>query len=404
MWFRLRPDIRYSDLGYALGRSLWPGRRARVLRDLAALWAGPEQTFACLSVRTGFDLVLEALRLPPGSEIVITALTIPDMVTIIQDHGLTPVPLDIAPDTLAPDCEELQRCLTARTKAIVVTHLFGARVPLEPILQVIGARPILVLEDCAQAFEGRTGYLGHPAADVAMFSFGPIKTSTALGGALLRVKDAALCRRLHDLESKLPVQPRRAFFLRACKYALLTWATSPPIWRIIARACLKRSIAYDPIVTKLARGFGTGPELIRKFRHRPATALLALLRRRLTLFDAEALRRRTAHGQEVRRLVESEVALPGAAADHCSYWVFPVVSPCRSEIIARLREEGFDASQRHTLGVVPTAGPSGVGSNQRTAALLQELLFVPAGAGMPDSEIARLAKCLRRLNPKCEAK
>jgi perosamine synthetase len=400
MWFRLRPDIRYSDLGYALVRSLWPGGRARVLRDLAALWAGPEQSFACLSVRTGFDLVLEALRLPPGSEIVITALTIPDMVTIIQDHGLTPVPLDIAPDTLAPDCEELKHCLTAKTRAIVVTHLFGARVPLEPVLQVIGDRPILVLEDCAQAFEGRTGYLGHPAADVAMFSFGPIKTSTALGGALLRVKDPALCRRLHELESKLPAQPRRAFFFRACKYALLTWATSPPVWRIITRACLNRRIAYDPVVTKLARGFGTGPELMAKIRHRPAPALLALLRRRLMSFDAEALRRRTAHGQELTRLLKSDGDLPGAAADHCSYWVFPVASPRRGELIARLREEGFDASQRHTLGVVPTVGRPGVGSNQRTAALLRELLFVPAGAAMLDSEIARLAKCLRKLNPK----
>ena len=48
---------------------------------------------ACLSVRSGFDLLLAALDLPPKSEVLITALTIPDMVRIIKDHDLVPVPL-----------------------------------------------------------------------------------------------------------------------------------------------------------------------------------------------------------------------------------------------------------------------------------------------------------------------
>ena len=77
---------------------------------------------------------------------------------------------------------------------ILVAHLFGSRVDLAPL-----ARPgVLLVEDCAQSFRG-PGARGDPPADVSLFSFGSIKTATALGGALVRVEDAALRARMREL-------------------------------------------------------------------------------------------------------------------------------------------------------------------------------------------------------------
>jgi dTDP-4-amino-4,6-dideoxygalactose transaminase len=375
-----------------------PWNRADLLNDLAHLWAGPGHTLACLSVRTGFDILLQALTLPPGSEVVITALTIPDMVTIVQRHGLVPVPVDISPVTLAPTPEALERCLTPRTRIVVLTHLFGTHIPVEPIRQALQSRDILVVEDSAQAFDGSEN--GHPAADVSMFSFGPIKTATALGGALFRVKDPALLRRLQQLQDALPCQTRGEYLRRVCKYALIRFASGPTVWGGIAWICRQRGIDYDPAVTRTARGFAGPGDFLSRIRRQPSTPLLAVLRRRLNRFDAAALARRRMHGQRLASLLQSHFSLPGASAPTNSYWLFPLLSSRRTELISRLREAGFDAAQHHTLGVVPLPQSAPWGTNAQ--ALLAQLLFLPAGAHLPDREIERLGETLRSLAERSE--
>lgn len=100
-----------------------------------------------LSVRTAFDLYLRALKLPRGSVVICSALTIPDIVTIFEEHGLVLVPVDLDPDTLAPGPgaleDAVERCSGGdggdggvigdgeqrrRVRAIYVAHVFGAQV------------------------------------------------------------------------------------------------------------------------------------------------------------------------------------------------------------------------------------------------------------------------------------
>ena len=394
MWFRLRPDIGYGDLAYGLLKCLAPGGRERTLRELERLWAGPARTFACLSVRTGFDLMWEALALPAGSEVVVTALTIPDMWRILERHQLVPVPLDISPDSLAPDADSLRRCLGPRTKAVVLTHLFGARIPVEPLLPVLADRRILLIEDCAQAFAGRDGYTGHARADVAMFSFGPIKTATALGGALFRVEDAELLRRMARIHAGLPAQRLRPFFGRLWKYLLLKLATGPRVWGVIARVCAARGVSYDTAIRRLSRGFGGKNDFFAQIRRQPCTPLLALLRRRLEHFDAGALQRRRENGERLARLLSGRVPLAGTAAGPSSFWLFPVLSERKPLVISRLRSSGFDASEHHSLDLVPVRRGVPRGGHDGAHRLLDALMFVPAGAALPAREIARLAACL----------
>jgi len=394
MWFRLRPDIRYADIGYGLVRCLLPGRRERALSELARLWTGPEHTFACLSVRTGFSVLLESLALPAGSEVVMTGLNIPDMIEIVRRHGLTPVPLDISLATLAPRPEDLERVLTPRTKVVLIAHLFGAIIDVEPLLPVLQGRQIRLLEDCAPAFAGCHGYQGHPQSDAAMFSFGPIKSCTALGGALLRVRDPELRRRMADLERGFPVQQRRAFFFRLCKYAGLKLATSKLVWGAIVKYCQWRGIAYDEKINAAGRGFAGAGDLLAKIRRRPSAPLLWLLRRRLHRFDGSAFERRRRNGAQLASLLAGEMPLPGTAALGSSFWVFPLLCPQRGKLIEALRTHGFDAARHDSLHVVPLALPPATGANQQVQQIREQLMFVPVGSDLPEREIRRLAECL----------
>ncbi|TMC32203.1 MAG: hypothetical protein E6J28_14820, partial [Chloroflexi bacterium] len=100
--------------------------------------------------------------------------------------GLVPVPLDLDPGTLSPRPDIVERAITARTHVMVVAHLFGGHVHLAPLAAICRRHGILLVEDCAQSFAGPPD-TGDELAAVSMFSFGILKTATALGGAMRAV-------------------------------------------------------------------------------------------------------------------------------------------------------------------------------------------------------------------------
>src|SRR5437764_3224007 len=186
---RLRPrlvlDVSVRDLLFALRACLRPrpGSEARVLDA----WNGRDECLVCLSVRSGLDLLLQALELETGDEVALSAVTHPDIARIVEAHGLRALPVDLDLDTLAPRPDLLEHAVTLRTRMLVVAHLFGTRVDLAPLRDAARRHGLLLVEDCAQSFRG-PGDAGDPLADVSLFSFGAIKTASAVAGAIIRVR------------------------------------------------------------------------------------------------------------------------------------------------------------------------------------------------------------------------
>ncbi len=88
----LQLDIGWTDLGFASYWSLFAKDREARTSEVESLWG--ERAYACLSVRTGLDAFLEAAALPKGSEVLVSAYTIPDMIRVLEHHGLVAVPVD----------------------------------------------------------------------------------------------------------------------------------------------------------------------------------------------------------------------------------------------------------------------------------------------------------------------
>src|SRR5262249_26846028 len=135
----------------------------------------------------------------------------------IADHGLIAVPVDLDPHTAGPTLESLGRARSVRTRAVLVAHLFGGRLPLDDLLAFARTHRLFVIEDCAQAFEG-DGWLGTCGVDASLFSFGTIKTATALGGAIVRVQDAAVLTQMRTIHAQWVHQSRWRLLLRVLKY------------------------------------------------------------------------------------------------------------------------------------------------------------------------------------------
>ena len=383
MWARKRIDISWSDLAAGFGSLCVPGSResAAVIENE---WH--PNTLACLSVRTALDLALQALKLPAGCEVLVSAITIPDMVTVIQDHGLLPVPVDLCPNDLSVDIDSLASAITDRTRLVLVAHLFGSTTPMQPIVDLAERHGLLIFEDCAQVFSG-LAFKGHPASDFVAFSFGPIKTATALGGALAIVRDSRTLNRMRDIQGAYPWQSRFSFGRRIARYAVLkalgTWFG----FCVLTSICRVLGQDIDRVVGSSAKNFPPG-QLLTHLRHQPSPPLLALLRRRLSRFDPKRLKARSQHGQGLRRKLGPNVHC--VAAPDSTHWVFAIRSRQPAALVDSLRAAGFDATTKSSLRVL---SPVGAGATRAPVAesVLPELVFVPAHPEMPARELDRMA-------------
>jgi dTDP-4-amino-4,6-dideoxygalactose transaminase len=164
----------------------------------AAELLGTQETVSCANGTDALVLVLDALGVGPGDEVICPAFTFYATAEAIARRGATPVFADIDPVTLNLDPADVERKLTGQTKTIMPVHLFGRPAP------DLSGFGLPVIEDAAQAF----GAGGIATSVASTFSFFPTKNLFALGdGGLIGVNDTELARRLrmlrfHGSESK----------------------------------------------------------------------------------------------------------------------------------------------------------------------------------------------------------
>ncbi len=139
----------------------------------------------CIGVGNGTDaleLALLSVGCRPGDEVVTAANASMYTATAALKAGLTPRFADVDPRTLLLTAATVEPVLTPRTRAVVVTHLYGRLVDIGPLRDLCRAAGVALVEDCAQAAGAMDG--DRPAgslADVAAFSFFPTKNLGALG-------------------------------------------------------------------------------------------------------------------------------------------------------------------------------------------------------------------------------
>jgi dTDP-4-amino-4,6-dideoxygalactose transaminase len=159
----------------------------------AAAYLGVEHTVGVANGTDALLLVLEAMGIGPGDEVICPAFTFYATAESIARRGATPVFADIDPETLNLDPEDVAARVTKRTRAIMPVHLFGRPAPLVELADI---GPPLI-EDAAQAF-GAPGIATTGAAST--FSFYPTKNLFGLGdGGLVATPDPEIAERVRML-------------------------------------------------------------------------------------------------------------------------------------------------------------------------------------------------------------
>lgn len=159
-----------------------------------------EHTIALASATAGMHLLLKALDIGPGDEVITPSLTWVSTVNLIVLCGATPVFADVDRDTLMVTPETVAACLSEKTRLIIPVHYAGAVVDLEPLRMLAEDHGILFAEDAAHAIgsEYRGEKIGRRGT--AIFSFHPIKNITTGEGGALITDDAQLAKKIRRLK------------------------------------------------------------------------------------------------------------------------------------------------------------------------------------------------------------
>jgi len=201
-----KPDIGQAEIEavQAVAASGWITQGAKV-RELEAAFArlcGTAHAVATTSGTTALHVVLAALGVGPGDEVITTPLSCIASANPILFTGARPVFGDVDPETYNLEAEGIEKRITSRTKAILPVHLFGHPLDLDPILELGRAHGLPVIEDACQAtgarYKGRAvGGLG----TVGCFSLYANKIITSGEGGMAVTSDATLADRMRAIRN-----------------------------------------------------------------------------------------------------------------------------------------------------------------------------------------------------------
>ncbi len=199
-----RPSISEAEIAQVAEvlRSGWittGPRNAQFEADFCA-YTGSRHAVAIASATAGMHLLLEAMNIGPGDEIITPSMTWVSTPNLITLSGARPVWVDVDRDTLQMQPAALRAAITPRTRLIVPVHFAGAPADLDALRAIAEEHDIALVEDAAHAIG--TEYRGEKigARGSSIFSFHPIKNLTTGEGGMFCSDDDALIEQVRRLK------------------------------------------------------------------------------------------------------------------------------------------------------------------------------------------------------------
>ncbi len=181
--------------------TLTQGKYQSQFEELFSNFVDVKYCFATSSAATALELAAQVIGLKSGDEVVCPAHTYNASAYPFAKNGAKLVWADIDKDTWLVSVEELKRVVTAKTKAIVVVHLYGSPANMEDIVAYAKTKGILVIEDCAQAIGATySGKMVGSFGDISVFSFHSHKNISTLGeGGMFCTNDQSIAKLIPGL-------------------------------------------------------------------------------------------------------------------------------------------------------------------------------------------------------------
>ena len=405
------PHLR--GLGRGLVASLAPPARGpgveALERRFAATLESPDAVLLP-HARVALLAILRALDLPPGSEVLLTPVTIPDVVNAVLLAGLRPVFVDLAERTcnIDPGALEARAAASPAARILLLTHLSGLASPMDEILRIAEARGLIVLEDCSQAMGTRyRGKMLGTFGRAGFYSLSTLKPVASFHGGLALTGDAALAAALRRAARAMP-PPSRAWLLKMFVRDTILHAASHPLPFSLAGyygvAALERlmpalvdefqrgNIVYD--AARRAGRVQRKTELAPSFFAAYTDAQAELAAGCLDALEA-GNRRRLELVTRLHALLE-QAGVPGLVRvdprGSPTFWRYPLWTPEPDALRASLRRRGVDAARTNLCCASrEPAFAEFAADTPNAATFVDGMVFLPLHPNLDERDMDHLA-------------
>ena len=186
--------------------------------DEFAEFSGTKYAVSCSNGTTALHLAVRALCIRDGDEVIVPNLTFASPANVVIYERGKPVLVDVDRKYWGVDPEEVSKCITDKTKAIIVVHLYGHPADMDKIMHLAKMHNLKVIEDCAEAhgstYKGkRVGSIG----DIGCFSFYGNKIITTGEGGMITTNDEELAEKIRVLRDH-GMQPSKRYWHKEVGY------------------------------------------------------------------------------------------------------------------------------------------------------------------------------------------
>ncbi len=406
------PDLRRISRGLVAALAP-PSRGARVDALERRFAEALESRTAVLlpHARVALLAILRALDLPPGSEVVMTPVTIPDVVHAVLFAGLRPVFVDLGERTCNVDPVALAERASPAARVVLVTHLCGLASPMDEVLRVAEARGLVVLEDCSQAMGTRfRGKLLGTFGKAGFHSLSTLKPVASFHGGLAVTDDAALAAALRQAARAMPLPSRRWLFKMFVRDAILHAASHPLPFSLAGYygvAALER--LAPAIVDELQRGNIVYDAARRAARGKRKTELAASFFAAYTDAQAElaegcldALNAGNRRRQELAARLHAQLEAAGVPGmvqldprGSPTFWRYPIWTSDPDGLRAFLRRRGIDAARTNLCCASrEPAFTELAAATPHAVAFVDRMVFLPLHPNLDERDMDHLARAV----------
>ncbi len=267
----------------------------KTFEEKVAKYVGAKYAIATCTGRNALELLLMAMDLKQGDEVILPAYTLKDLIFLIIGMGLKPVLVDIEPDTFNIDPKLIEEKITEKTRVIVATHLFGLPCNMDRILEIAKKNNLRVIEDCAHAFGAKyKGKMVGVIGDGGFYSFQLIKLLNTFGGGMVVTNDKKIATYVRDAVSTYPSLSKCSLLLKILLSYVEYFITGSSLFMLIAP--FFRYKFTTKLISRIYLSFGSHTRIVH-FKFSDIQALIGLkqlsfLRRKDSerLYKAEILK------------------------------------------------------------------------------------------------------------------
>jgi len=341
------------------------GPFVREFEEKFSKYIGKKYGIAVSSGTAALEIVMVALNLPSGSEVIMPAFTIISCAQAIVKACLKPVLIDCDYRTFNMKPEEIEKKITKNTKAIMAVHTYGLPVDMDPIINIAKKHNLILIEDAAEAIgQCYQGKLCGSFGDISIFSFYPNKHITTGEGGMILTDDEELSER--------------------CKsYRNLCFSPNPD------KRFIHEELGWNYRMTNLQAALGLG-QLEKIDKH---------------------LNKKKWIGQKYNELLgdlEDSCYLPIPRTEYAEnlYWVYTIVLKDKypknaQEVMKELHKK--DVGTRpffYPMHLQPVFRKMGMFKNEKypnSEKLYERGFYIPSGLGITEEQIREVAKLLKEV-------